>query len=229
MTAPDDTSPDSDDAMTRMLTASAPRTIALTPAVEDELARMSVAARTDTKPAASRKRLTPRVAAVALAGVLVLGGAGAAAAATGGWWSSWWAAEPDGVAHYTLPSGTQCEHRIGGLMIGMRYEHIREFARDWYATADLDAIVADGVDEHIAAARADMDRWFWADDGTRQPAWYGTEHYPSPDQEYLDAAQQSISAALNDALEDSDLDLTIAPEGRGLEISGEISCPGADW
>lgn len=214
-----------DDPIERMLTASAPSTTPVTADVEDELARMSVRARTDHAPV---RRLAPRVAAIAVVGALALGGAGAAAAATGGW-SAWWAEKPDGVVSYTLPSGAQCEYRFGGMMIGTAHEPIRDFAREWYASADLDRIVSDGVQANIQAQRADRDRWFVNDDGTREPAWYGTDRYATPDAEYDRAAQMSISHAFDAALRASDLDLEAASEGRGLSIEGEGNCPGAQW
>jgi hypothetical protein len=226
MTAPE---PLPDDEIERMLNSSAPKTTLVTAQIEDELALMSVHARTDHVPSRRTRRVSPKVAALGLVGALVLGGGGAAAAVTGGWWTSWWANEPDAVVQYTLPSGAECEQRIGGLVVGTGYEPIRDFARQWYADADLDAIIAAGVDEQIAAQRADRERWFMEDDGTKLPAWYGTDLYATPDEEYANAVNASIQVAFDEALQESGLDLTIAPEGRGLSVAGEISCPGAKW
>jgi hypothetical protein len=220
---PDDTPLDSDDAMTRMLTASAPRTTPLTPAVEDELARMSVAARTDTRPAVSRKRLAPRVAAVALAGVLALGGAGAAAAATGDWWSSWWGGEPDGVLRYTLPSGAACEHRIGGLMTGTANEEVRVAAREWFDTVDLAAEI--DVEAELEWIRED-DVLVEGPDGELVPAEVDPR---TEDSIYSRAVTVAIDTALTNALERQGFDLEWDDGERGLSWEGEAICPGADW
>ncbi|PVW03005.1 hypothetical protein DEA06_14675 [Microbacterium sp. Gd 4-13] len=209
----------------RQLTDSAPPTTPLTPSIEDELARMSVHARTDHARSRNKRGVAAKAAAFAIAGVVVLGGAGAAAAATGGWWSSWWADEPDSVASYTLPSGAQCEHRVGGLMVGTKDEPIRVAAREWLASADLDAIIASRIDARVVEVRADQ-LLVEGPDGTTIPAVIDTR---TDDSVYSRAVSEVIYGALTDSLERQGFDLEFGPNERGLEISAEISCPGAQW
>ena len=62
------------------------------------------------------------------------------------------------------------------------------------------------------------------DDGTTEPAGYGTEHY-NADQEYSSAISRIISNAIS-------VQLTVnGVEGANSNLSyaGESQCPGADW
>ncbi len=220
-------SPDEEsDPFEQELGGAGPRVSTITPSVEDELARMAVVARTDTARSERKKRRVPRVAVIGLAAALVVGGAGAAAAATGGF-TSWWADEPDAVYVFTLPSGAVCEARWGNVMGSYADKAAREAAREYLGTID-DLDQAD-VDAEIARMRADRDSWLQNEDGTREPAWYGTENYKSPDMEYLDAVSFVVSGALWAELERQGFDLDAGENERGLSVDGEMNCPGAQW
>jgi hypothetical protein len=216
--------PTDSDELERMLSTSAPRTTTVNEALEDELARMSVRARIDHAPA-TRRRVAGRVAAGAIAVAVVLGGAGAAAAATGGWWSSWWANEPDAVVHYALPSGAQCEYRMGGLMVRTADEPVRLAAREWFATADLDAIIARGIDARVDRVRAD-DVLIDGPDGTLISAEVDPR---TEDSVYTRAVGELVHEAMTDALTAQGFDMEWAPGENGLTIAGELNCPGAQW
>ena len=218
--------PQEPDSFAQMLGGAAPRVSTITPSVEDELARMAVASRTDTASAGSTKRRVPRMAAIGLAAVLVIGGAGAAAAATGGF-TSWWADEPDATFVFTLPSGAACEARWGNVMGGFADKAAREAAREYLGTVDeVDPVV---IDAEIRRMRADRDVWLQHPDGSKEPAWYGTENYKSPDAEYQQAVSVVVGNELWEELERQGFDVEPGENERGLSIEGEISCPGAQW
>jgi len=209
-----------------LLARTAPRVSTITPSVEDELARMSVGARTDTAPTGSTRRRASRVAAIALSATLVIGGAGAAAAVTGGF-TSWWAGEPDATYQFVLPSGALCEARWGNVMAGTAHKAMRAAARDYLGTADL--VDDEAIAAEITRMRADRDVWLQNADGTRSPAWYGTEGYKSPDAEYEQAVSASLALGLRQELQRQGFDVDAEQGGRGLSVEGEISCPGARW
>ena len=102
-----------DATLNELLRASAPARTRITPVIEDELARMTVAAG-DEMTTAGRPRHTERLAGLTVALALLLGGAGVATAATLGDWP-WWAENPDGTYFYTSPTGDWCEVRIGKI------------------------------------------------------------------------------------------------------------------
>lgn len=115
-------------------------TTQITPAVENELASLTIATLREARPRA-RKRgwrfvLTAGIPVVAVFGV------GAAAVATGLW--APWAQTPDGTFTYTLPSGVRCEERIGNLHA--ENPDIQSAVQDIFATMD---VVAD----------SDVDAW----------------------------------------------------------------------
>jgi hypothetical protein len=113
-------------------------TTRITPAVEDELASLTIATRRAARPDA-RKRAW-RLSLTAGIPVVAVFGLGAAAMATGLWEP--WAHTPDGTFTYTLPSGVICEERVGDL----RSENpdIQRAVQEIYATMDVvaDADVA---------------------------------------------------------------------------------------
>lgn len=80
-----------------------------TPELEWELARLSVATRERRRRARSH-----RVGVIAAAGGVALLLAGGAAAAATGLWQPW-AETPDGTFTYVLPSGIECEERVGEI------------------------------------------------------------------------------------------------------------------
>jgi hypothetical protein len=98
---------DRDSLLDDLLSSSRPPVTALTPDIEDELARMSVMSRTDNRKPRGHRHIS-RAAALGVCTALVLGGAGAAAAATFTGWP-WWKQEPPAPFSYTLPSGAVCE------------------------------------------------------------------------------------------------------------------------
>jgi hypothetical protein len=98
-----------------LLTHAAPRDIVVTPAIEDELARMTIAARTDHGRHSRGRRHLSRAATVGISTAIVLATAGAAAAAAFGPWYSGWAEDPVATITYTVPSGDTCERRIGAI------------------------------------------------------------------------------------------------------------------
>lgn len=212
------------DPFERHLGGAAPRVSTITPRIEDELARMAVAARTDSARSEPNKRRVPRVAVIGLAAALVIGGAGAAAAATGGF-TSWWADDPDAAYTFTLPSGAVCEARWGNVMGGTSEDAARKAARDYLNS--VDGVDQADIEAEIARIRADRDGWFQNADGTREPAGYGTENYPSPDAEYERAVSSVLTNAVWDELDrqgfDADEDL------RNVSFAGEMNCPGAQW
>jgi hypothetical protein len=200
-----------------------PRVSTITPSIEDELARMAVSARTDTARNGARRRV-PRVAVIGLAAVLAISGAGAAAAATGGF-TSWWADEADAVYTFTLPSGAVCEARWGNVMGDFSADGAREAARNYLRS--VDGVDQADIDAQIARMRADRDTWFQNADGTREPAWYGTAKYMSPDSEYEHALSSVVTNALWDELERQGFDAE--EDLRNVSVSGEVNCPGAQW
>ena len=101
-----------DATLNELLRASAPARTRITPVIEDELARMTVAAG-DEMATAGRPRHTKRLAGLTVALAVLLGGAGAATAATLGDWP--WAEDPDGSYFYTSPTGEECEVRLGKI------------------------------------------------------------------------------------------------------------------
>lgn len=202
------------DPLDDLLDASSPATSRPSSVVDDEVVRMIVGAEREARPAGVLRHL-PRPAAAGVALAIVLGGAGAAAA-TGTW--SPWAQAPDGVLTYTLPSGAQCEQRLGDVR-GGRGEVVREFLR----TTDLQALVSEGVDDAIAEIRTEENS-FVHPDGTREPAGYGTERY-NADQEYQSAVWRVINEAVSEELDRSGTD----PAEVDLSWGGEANCPGAQW
>lgn len=86
-------------------------TTQITPAIEDELASLTIASLRATRPVA-RKRAW-RLSLSAGVPVVAVFGIGTAAMATGLW--APWAQTPDGTFTYTLPSGVVCEQRVGNL------------------------------------------------------------------------------------------------------------------
>lgn len=98
-----------DDDLDRALQVAGELIAPRTPELEWELARLSVATRTR-----GRRTRSHRVGAIAAAGGVALLLAGGAAAAATGLWRPW-AETPDGTFTYVLPSGIECEERVGEI------------------------------------------------------------------------------------------------------------------
>ena len=109
---------------------------------DGDLAALAVAARGR----ATRARRTPRIVAAGAALTLLLGGATAAAAASGIIeWDPW--AEQAVNRTFTLPSGAECEFRMGNVMIGdpkaaAAAQDIIDHT-DFVAELDVEAVMAD--------------------------------------------------------------------------------------
>ena len=99
------------DELDQVLRRLASPTTQITPAVEDELASLTIVTRRAARPVA-RKRAW-RLSLTAGIPVVAVFGIGAAAMATGLW--APWAQTPDGTYTYTLPSVVTCEQRVGDL------------------------------------------------------------------------------------------------------------------
>lgn len=213
-----------DDDIVRTLRHAAPRTTPVSERVENELARMTVAARTNQVPAGPDKERGRRVVIRgAILGVVLMAGAGAAAASTATSWISSWADTPALEFTYTLPSGSTCESRIGGLELPPGFEDQESEILEHIASIDVMATI--DLDGAIAAARSSRDMWFETDEGVDVPAWYGTKYYPSPDREYSMAVQSGLREVIFDELERRGMDVRSDP---GLiRLEGETKCPEA--
>jgi hypothetical protein len=195
-----------EDTLGERLMSARPRASVVTREVEDELARMSVAAWTDTRAVRSAPKLS-RIVGAGIATAVLIGGVGAAAASVVGW--SMWAQEPDGSFAFTLPSGTICEGRIGG--VEAEDPEIQEELSDWLSNVDLISVLA--IDEAVTAVRADQERF------AKEQAAQGVE-YPMPDadQEYQLALSFAVEAAAYHELEERGYSLDRVAEA-GLSFS----------
>lgn len=140
---------DQDD-LDRALRSLARPATTITPAIEDELAKLTI---TTMREATSSSTSPPWRFAVA--GVLSVGaivGVGAAAVATGLW--APWAQTPDGSFTYVLPSGVTCEERVGDLYADN--PDVRSAVQDIFATTDVVAV------SDVAGSVAELE----ADDAT---------------------------------------------------------------
>lgn len=167
------------------------------------------------RPAAGRRR----TATIATAAVLAVGGMSAAAATVASDWAPW-AQQPDHTLTYTLPSGAQCEQRIGG-MTGDDPAVIaaaKEFARthDLMSLADIDGVIA----RFRTGNHVNVD-----ENGIEYPAPYGTPRYFNPDAEYQVAVSQALNELIGAELDRQGFDAGEA----GFSFLGEARCPGAQW
>lgn len=119
------------DELDQVLRRLASPTTQITPAVEDELASMTIATRRAARPIV-RKRAW-RLSLTAGIPVVAVFGIGAAAMATGLW--APWAQTPDGTFTYTLPSGMTCEQRVGDLH--SENPDIQRAVQEIFATTDV--------------------------------------------------------------------------------------------
>ncbi|TFB94466.1 hypothetical protein [Cryobacterium luteum] len=209
-----------EDQLDGRLDRSSPRTTLMTDDVIDELNRLRVASMPSPGSGGHRKRWT-RPALTALITFSLVGGAAAATAATIQLWSPW-AESPDAVATYTLPSGAECELRIGNVN-GSDPEAVRA-VQDFYRAARIDALLTqETIDETIAQLRTEESTWM-NDDGSTEAAGYGTVHY-SADSEYDSAVNRILTNTLSSELARQGID----GSESNLRYDGEGNCPGADW
>ena len=127
-----------------LLDLSAPRTTVVTHSVVDELTRLRVATSVETA-SAFPKRPWRRPVIAGLASVLLLGGAAAATAAVS---NSWLPLAQTRVASmtYTLPSGVECEERIGNVQ-GQDSRAVG-VVENFYRTTDIGSLL---TEEKIAS------------------------------------------------------------------------------
>lgn len=208
------------DPLESLLDATAPSVPEPSEALRAEGLAMLVAAEhgDDGRQRTGRRHLSrAAVTGITVGSLLGFGGI-AAAAATFEQWSPW-AQDPDAALTYTLPSGAECEYRIGHLTGDA--EAAQE-ARDWAGSVDLLA-VAD-IDGTIQMFREDT-RVKVLEDGTEIPAAYGTDHYYTPDAEYHYAVTHAVGAAIDAELIRQGFDTGAA----SLNLMGAAICPGAQW
>ncbi|MCC2032686.1 hypothetical protein [Microbacterium allomyrinae] len=203
-----------DGTLDQLLGAAAPSRTIVTPAIEDELARMTVAAKDEGR-SADRPRRAKRTAAVGVILAVLLGGAGAATAATIGEWP-WWAEKPDGKYFYTAPSGEACEVRIGKFESSdPAVEAIMRDVQGWEVALDDGAIAA------AFEAEKETHRQFEADMRAQ-----GNEPYVQSEAVLYELAiYRVIQEYADDKLAAQGVDLREVSNGP-LELgwSGEIKC-----
>ncbi len=206
-----------DDRLDELLSSSAPRTPLAENATRPALEQMAAAAA-----AAARPRPPRRLLAAGIALALGLGGAGVATAAASTLleWQPW-AEDPVLAYTYTLPSGAQCEERIGLLETEGEDPDLLTVADEVFRTTDVMSLV--DVEATILVMRTE-DHRFVNEDGTEEPAGYGTEHY-SADHEYASAVSRAVNEVLVDELAARGFDR----DDISLGYSGEAHCPGAEW
>jgi hypothetical protein len=151
-----------DDELDRVLQAAGTSLTPRTAVLEEELTGLAVA--TESKAARGVARRPVRLAAAGALGLVLLGGTAAAAS---GLWAPW-ATTPDGVFTYVLPSGIQCEERVGDITA--ENPRVRAAVHEIFAGMDV-------------VAAADVDKW-------RQRL----ERDPA----YVDVAQQWVDEGTSD-------------------------------
>lgn len=149
------------------------------------------------------------------AGIVLAGTAAAAALGFGGWETPW-GKDPDGVIAFTLPSGVECEFRIGNL--SATSAGTADELRSWLDGHTLDQIT--DIDSTLRYMRAEGST-FTRDDGTEVAVGYGTPYYDA-NVEYFNAVQRAINNAISDRAEETG----IMPEGPNgsLSLAGELNC-----
>lgn len=203
-----------------LLDQSAPRTTVMTESVADELTRLRVATSVETASVTVRRPWRRPVIA-GLASVLLLGGAATATAAVTNSWVPW-AQTPVASMTYTLPSGVECEERIGNVL-GHDPRAV-DVVENFYRTTDIGSLL---TEEKIASTI----EWIRQDsniavnaDGSTEPAGYGTVHY-NADEEYQQAVSMIVTAAVSTELADQGID----GADRNLSSDSQAFCPGANW
>lgn len=209
----------SHDPLDDLLDEAGPVTTRVTHAIEDELARMSVAARTDERPARAARGVT-RAAVFGVATVVLLGGAGAAAASTWGL-LPWWQQEVPGSFSVTLPSGVECEFEFIGNLQGPT-PVISEETAEYLRSVDIASVI--DVDAEIRQQRAAPPSVARIN-GEDVPVGYGTENHPSPDVEYYLAVPAAVTTAVAAELQRDGYDV----DPGDFSWQSEASCPGVQW
>ncbi|MCC2034134.1 hypothetical protein [Microbacterium allomyrinae] len=163
------------------------------------------------------RRSWRRPLAVGVMSLLIIGGATTATAAVTGVWPLW-AETPDAVAHFTLPSGAQCEYRVGNTQ-GLDAEAV-EVVTAHYRSLDTSKLLNPG---NVAAMVAQIreEEATAASDGTMDGAANAVAI--SADSEYRLAAWRLIHEDLESKLTESGVDT------GDLMSEGQFHCPGAEW
>lgn len=205
------------DRLDDLLDQSRPPTTPITPGVAEALRRLRSGTRTESRAGLSR---WSRPAVVGLAAVLIVGG-GAAAAASGTWTLPW--AENNSIAtfSYTLPSGIECEQRVGGVTGTV--PAVIEATENFYRNTDIQALLTPEAIQAAIANQRSGESIHVLDDGTRVAGGYGTQYYDA-DQEYMTAVINVVFTAMDDELAREGL------EGADPDASlqSEPNCPGLD-
>ncbi|MEV8370054.1 hypothetical protein [Microbacterium sp. NPDC064584] len=207
------------DPLDGLLDDAGPATTLVTDAIEDELARMSVAAQTDHRPARAGRGFT-RAGAIGVAAVVLLGGAGAAAASTGGL-LPWWQQESPDSFSVTLPSGMNCEFQVIGNLQGPT-PAISEETAAYLRSVDIAAIL--DVDAEIQKQRMAPPSVARLN-GKDVQIGYGTENYPSPDVEYVSAVPAAVTTAVAAELQRNGYDV----DPDDFSWQSDAICPGMQW
>ena len=149
------------------------------------------------------------------AGIVLAGTATAAALGFGGWETPW-GKDPVGAIAFTLPSGVECEFRIGNFSASS--PGTADELRSWLDDHTLDQIT--DIDATLKYMRAEGST-YTQDDGTEVAVGYGTPYYDA-NVEYFNAVQRGINNAILDRAEETG----IMPEGPNgsLGHAGELNC-----
>ncbi|GAA2013138.1 hypothetical protein [Microbacterium ulmi] len=151
--------------------------------------------------------------------VLLTGGAGVAVAADLMQWEPW-AEDPVGAYTYTLPSGIECEMRLGNFHTSPQRleDDVERDLEAWFDGTDVLALARERLPEEIEQIRAGTNV-LHLDDGTEVDAGYGTEHYDA-DHEYMDAMGSAVGELVWAEVERLGYaDIVTSYEGNGY-------CPG---
>ncbi|MBZ2197386.1 hypothetical protein [Occultella gossypii] len=201
-----------DDRLDARLRSAAPPTPVTDAVTDDGIARLVGVTRR-----ASRPRRWRQLAAVGVAASVVVAGAGAAAADGLGWSWSPWAQDPDQSFIYTLPSGIECESRIGDVL--HPDPEVTSAVREVLSEDGiLDRVDVDGM---LRIMRSE-DRGHVLADGTEVDARYGTVYYPDTDNEYQQAVDRAVSEYVTEELAERDIEMETGSWG------GEAQCPGLE-
>ena len=201
------------DSLDQLLADTRPLTSEITPDVLRQL-DLLVAESAPAVGRPARKRAWRRPLAAGLMSVLVLGGAATAAAAATGVWPLW-AETPDAVAHFRLPSGAQCEYRLGNVQ-GHDPAAV-DLIRDHYRALDTSALLEPAnVNAMIDQIQAEEAGAVGGDSGFQSL---------SPDAQYRTAIWRLLHEGLDSEIADSGVNADAAE----LMSEGQLFCPEAHW
>lgn len=148
---------------------------------------------------------------------IVLAGTAAAAALGIGDWTTPWGKDPDGTIAFTLPSGIECEFRIGNIDTTTSRERVDE-VREWLDDRTLEQIV--DIEGALESTRA-QDQMYTLKNGKEVVVGYGTPYYDA-DYEYFWAVFQAVQVAISDRGRETG----ILKDGAGFSLAGEDNCTG---